>query len=793
MRKVILALFALATLTGWAKGKTVVWEQPSTEVNTKIDGLSDALLQIVLVEFAEDETRLTMHIASRPTSWVKLSSGTHLIAEGKQYALKRLDGMELDKETYLTEQGQTDVVLHFEPLPMNTKRFDFTEGEDKGAWKLLGVEDAKTRAGQLFPSNWRNTQTGDWDISFYDECAVYDCQFWNYSQKIRKGDKYLIVLENNGKEITVNVGKNKKGLRRITIDGKEGQYSLITSITLPDYPQKDTRAGFKDTGYRTDTVTFVGWLRNMPEELKEDNGEFRVEYTNIFTDKNIISYSKTDSLGRFTIKVPLHNSSEVDCYEEPYIRTLFEPGETYFMLYDYKGGHTLFMGRDCRLQNEMLTYPIPLIYSQRPQKDMDEATLMQLLESLKKDKANAMQRLEQVMAKHPNISDRYIKCIADKFNASVGSALMQIRYWTENRMIPAGYLDYAYQESWQKMAEPYTLYSDAYWFRKDYIRYLTENRYAIPMKGGYCMLYEDVYAPLLRNFRDAGKVQITDGDLSTIEKYAEINHRVHKEQADNEVIHLDLTEEESKWFNKACEILDREDIKKALKDNKSLFDTYRAISILDSIGCSQDMRDIIIAGKIYDIFEYNCMPLGDNEMQFIEENIKLPAVRDLLYAEQEKYLALQRGDGAGISSLKSAEDVANMSDGEKILRKITEPYRGKIILMDIWGTWCGPCKEALSHSQEEYRQLKDYDLVYLYLANRSEETAWKNIIQMYNVTGENVVHYNLPKAQQSAIEHFVGVSGYPTYKLIDRNGNVLDVDVDARNLEGLKKLLNQMK
>ena len=113
--------------------------------------------------------------------------------------------------------------------------------------------------------------------------------------------------------------------------------------------------------------------------------------------------------------------------------------------------------------------------------------------------------------------------------------------------------------------------------------------------------------------------------------------------------------------------------------------------------------------------------------------------------------------------------------------------------MDIWGTWCGPCKEALSHSQEEYRQLKDYDLVYLYLANRSEETAWKNIIQMYNVTGDNVVHYNLPKAQQSVIEHFVGVSGYPTYKIIDCNGNVLDVDVDARDLEGLKKLLNQMK
>lgn len=56
-----------------------------------------------------------------------------------------------------------------------------------------------------------------------------------------------------------------------------------------------------------------------------------------------------------------------------------------------------------------------------------------------------------------------------------------------------------------------------------------------------------------------------------------------------------------------------------------------------------------------------------------------------------------------------------MSDGEQILRKLIVPYHGHLILLDIWGTWCSPCKEALSHSQEEYERLKNYDLVYLYL------------------------------------------------------------------------------
>ena len=171
----------------------------------------------------------------------------------------------------------------------------------------------------------------------------------------------------------------------------------------------------------------------------------------------------------------------------------------------------------------------------------------------------------------------------------------------------------------------------------------------------------------------------------------------------------------------------------------------------------------------------------------------MPAAKEFLRAEQDKYLAILNKDISKSQSLKQSDDLKNLSDGEALLRKIIEPYKGRMILLDIWGTWCGPCRAALAESKHEYERLKEFDLVYLYLANSSPDAAWKNIIKEYELEGDNIVHYNLPPAQQSAIEHFLKVTGFPTYKLIDRNGNILDVNADPRNLEALARMLRNMK
>ena len=159
----------------------------------------------------------------------------------------------------------------------------------------------------------------------------------------------------------------------------------------------------------------------------------------------------------------------------------------------------------------------------------------------------------------------------------------------------------------------------------------------------------------------------------------------------------------------------------------------------------------------------------------------------------EKYDALLRKDFSNTTSLLSTDKLEGISEGEQILRELIAPWKGKVILIDVWGTWCGPCRMAMKHSQELYERMKPYNMYFLYLANRSDETSWKNVIKEYNVNGENVGHVNLPAEQQAAVEQFLKVNSYPSYFLIDREGHLLNINADPRNLDAFEQLVKGME
>lgn len=100
-----------------------------------------SIIDIDKVELTDSATVLTIKATSfRPKYWLTIASGTHLVADGKEYPMTKAEGIVPDIEFWMPESGRVEFRLFFEPIPLSTKRFDFIEGNEKGAFKLLDID-----------------------------------------------------------------------------------------------------------------------------------------------------------------------------------------------------------------------------------------------------------------------------------------------------------------------------------------------------------------------------------------------------------------------------------------------------------------------------------------------------------------------------------------------------------------------------------------------------------------------------------------------------------------------------
>ena len=782
--KLFLAL-AVAVLLGACNDSKIqdsrLWDEVAMGYNN-----SNHIVKVTGVKLLDEHTEVALHVTYPAGNGIKVDSNIYLQADGEQYKVKTIVSdstkavPELDKEFWMPESGEVDFVMRFEPLPESTEHFDFIES---GGWKILDIRNARLLPQGITDTYWRNAKTGDWIIGFAERHVIYDDAVWDIVTQMERDGSYALTISRDAETIDVAVGSMKEGSRRIAI-AKAGPIKClpITTNNLPDYPEKDHRQGFKDNGYRMgDSVTIVGWLKDMPSSVWKRGGKsFRTAVKNIIADEQQSFSAPMDSLGRFTLKLPLLNSSQAFLdWDRSRISTMLEPGETYFYLCDYTTGQRLFMGTDARLQNELLAYPHEWANARMEKRGGEEKEAMEFWELTNREREKQLAKLQETLTQHPNLSKRYVDYLTGYYLTGQGESMMQARFSMQSWKLPQAYMEYVGESIWKNVVKlkPYTLYRDFATFKRDYIEQLERGRTV-------------TWIDILRSLSDRAELSLTDEQWNVLDTY---EAGLNKLNADYSRLQ---TEEEKQAlvdsFNTSVDIKPISEIYETFYDriDKEVpFVSLReSLAVIDSVGCDQNLRDLHLAYMLYASIDNSRKPLDANVIAWMEQEIQLPAAKAAVKELNDVYLAVQRRDLVS-NSLKSSDAVKGMSDGEKILRKLIEPYKGKLILLDIWGTWCGPCKAALKNSQEEYEHLKDYDIIYLYLANRSDEESWKNVIKEYNVTGDNVVHYNLPAEQQTAIEHFLGVNSFPTYKLIDRDGNILDVNADPRDLNALENLL----
>jgi thiol-disulfide isomerase/thioredoxin len=156
------------------------------------------------------------------------------------------------------------------------------------------------------------------------------------------------------------------------------------------------------------------------------------------------------------------------------------------------------------------------------------------------------------------------------------------------------------------------------------------------------------------------------------------------------------------------------------------------------------------------------------------------------FRSQVEQITTAYNDYAKTNSGTIAAPEIAMNTPEGKLLKLSD-LKGKVVLIDFWASWCGPCRKENPNVVRLYKKYEKQGFTVLSVSLDEDPNAWKAAIQKDGLIWKN--HVSDLKGWKSNMPVLYGFEGIPFTVLVNREGNIIGKELRG---EGLERKLSEV-
>lgn len=115
-------------------------------------------------------------------------------------------------------------------------------------------------------------------------------------------------------------------------------------------------------------------------------------------------------------------------------------------------------------------------------------------------------------------------------------------------------------------------------------------------------------------------------------------------------------------------------------------------------------------------------------------------------------------------------------------------FGGKYVYIDLWATWCAPCKAELPHLRALEKKFEGRNIVFVGLSVDKDKAAWEQAVRSGELPG-----VQLWLGHGSQFQQDYGIEGIPHFILLDREGKIVNADMLRPSSEDTERILNELE